>query len=84
MILINTKKIRSLIADCKTEMEIVSVLRSHKVKYTFTTNTGYLSIRIPCRTGAVRIYRVCSRSAPFLVSNEQGKIRPIPVLHNDY
>ncbi len=67
--LVNQNRIRSIIADCKTEADIVSALRSHKIKYTFTTETGPLNIRIPCRKGYIRIYRTCSRSAPFLVRN---------------
>lgn len=75
--LITSERVRSLITDCKTEMEVVSVLRSHKIKYSFTTDTGYMNIRIPCRKGCIRIVRVCSRSAPFLVRADT----PSPVPH---
>lgn len=69
MILITSSRIRSLISNCKTERDIIHVLRSHKVKYTFSTDTGFLSIRIPCKKGIIRIYRTCSRSAPYMVKS---------------
>lgn len=73
MILVTHKKIRSVIANAKTENDIVSLLRYHKIKYSFTTETGFLSIRIPCKTGNIRIYKTCSRTAPFVVSCDPGK-----------
>ena len=83
--LINSSRIRTMISDCKTEPEIISVLRSHKIKYSYATDTGFLSIRIPCRKGYVRIYRTCSRSAPFHVKAiEPQTIYSFPVLHPDY
>ena len=84
MIGVNAERIRSMIADCKTEPEVVAVLRSHKVKYAFTTDTGTLAIRVPCRKGAVRIYRTCSRTSPFMVhSTRSSGVYPVPVLHPD-
>ena len=83
--LINTRRIRNIIADCKTEADIISALRSHKIKYTFATDTGFLNIRIPCRKGYIRIYRTCSRSAPFLISSVPPvPFYPVPVLHPEY
>ena len=75
--LITSARVRSLVSDCKTEMEVASVLRSHKIKYSFATDTGFMTIRIPCRKGCVRVYRTCSRSAPFLVRTDN----PSPVPH---
>lgn len=75
--LITSARIRSMVSDCKTEMEVASVLRSHKIKYTFATDTGFITIRIPCRKGCIRVYRTCSRSAPFLVRADN----PSPVPH---
>lgn len=84
-LLCTTNRIRSMIADCKTEIDIVCTLRQHKIRYSFATDTGYTSIRIPCKKGCIRIYRTCSRSAPFLVRNDNpAMIYPVPVLHNDY
>lgn len=81
-----TKKIRSVIADCKTEKDIELSLRYHKIRYTFTTETGYFSVRIPCRKGIIRIYKTCSRSAPFMIRHEKPvpAWSPVPVYHNEY
>lgn len=70
MIHITTEKIRSVLAEAKTEQDISILLRSHKIKYSFTTETGFLSVRIPCRKGCVRVYRVASKSCPFVVRAE--------------
>lgn len=74
MILVTTEKIRSVINGAKTEQDIIILLRSHKIKYYFTTETGYISIRIPCRKGCVRVSRVASRSCPFIVRFERSCI----------
>lgn len=80
--LINTARIRSIIADCTTEADIVSALRSHKVRYTYTTDTGYLNIRIPYRKGCIRIYRTCSKRSPFMVCTMKSIIPHIPVSYD--
>ena len=84
--LISSARVRSLVSDCKTEPEVVSVLRAHKIKYSFATDTGCMSIRVPCRKGYVRIYRTCSRSAPFMVQAlaPAPLVYPVPVLHPEY
>lgn len=57
MIMISSKKIRSLVARCRTEMEIVTTLRMNKIKYSFSTEGGEFAIRIPYRKGVIRIIR---------------------------
>ena len=85
MIGITPERIRSLISKCHTEMEVASALRSHKVKYTFTTETGFLALRVPCRKGCIRIYRACSRTAPFMVQAiRSGSVHPVPVIRSAY
>ena len=82
---LSSARLRALVSDCKTEIDIVRTLRAHKVKYTFTTETGYMTIRIPCKKGTVRIVRTCSRSWPFVVRSDCSvPVYPVPVLHNDY
>lgn len=84
MIKVSTDRIRSLVSGCITEMEVAAVLRSHKIHYTFTTETGILSIRIPCRKGSVQVYRTCSRSNPFAVHGiRSNTVYHVPVLYND-
>lgn len=83
--LITSARVRSLVSDCKTEMEVASVLRSHKIKYSFATDTGFMTIRIPCRKGCIRVYRTCSRSAPMAVrADNPVPFYPSPVLVRDY
>ncbi len=67
MIAITADRVKNLISGAKTEQEITFLLRSHKIRFSFSTDTGFLSIRIPCRKGYIRIYRTCSRSVPFAV-----------------
>lgn len=83
--LVSSDRIRSLVSECRTETDVVSVLRSHKIRYSFSTDTGTLSIRIPCRKGVVRIYKTCSRSAPLAVrSDSPVPFYHVPVLHPDF
>lgn len=80
--LVNSSRIRSIVADCKTEYDIVLALRSHKIKYTYTTETGILNIRIPYRKGCIRIYRTCSKNTPFMVHTMRSCVQSIPVIYN--
>lgn len=66
----NTEKVRSIVSGAKTEQDIQILLRLHKIKYHFTTDTGFLSIRIPCRKGCIRVYRVANRNNPFVIRFE--------------
>ena len=79
--IITAARIRSIIADARTERDVTDALRRHRVPYTFTTETGSLSIRIPCRAGAVHVFR--SGSAPVVAPVIPCPFRS-PVLHNDY
>ena len=89
MILPKTERIRSLVKDAKTEQEIIMIFRSHKIRYQFTTETGFLSIRVPCMKGCIRIFRTCSRSCPFVVRQEKPSALPreyipAPVILTNY
>ena len=85
MILLSSSRIRSIIADCKTEIDVIAALRYHKIKYTYSTDLGNLSIRIPCRKGYIRIYRTCSKTCPYLVTAvSPTTIYPVPVLYPEY
>ena len=65
--LITPSRIRSVIAGAMTERDVTDSLRSHRIKYSYSTDGGYGHIRIPARSGSVVIYRTVSRSAPFIV-----------------
>lgn len=67
MIIITPNRIKSIIADCKTDADLVANLRYHRIRYRYTTESGYLSVVIPCSTGSVRVYRSASKSNPFRV-----------------
>ena len=67
MIILTVNRVKNILSGAKTEIEVVSRLRSHKIKYTYTTETGFLTIKIPCKKGNIRVYRACSRSAPIRV-----------------
>lgn len=71
MILISSEKIRAILKNAKTEQETIFILRSHKIKYFLTTETGFFSIRIPCRKGCVRIYRTATRLHPMTIRFEK-------------
>ena len=83
MILLSSGRIRNIISDCFTEQDIIITLRKHKIKYTFTTETGELSIKIPCKKGIIRVFRSCSCSRPFTVSTNNSPVYSVPVYHAD-
>ena len=66
----NADRVRSIVSEAKTEQDVTILLRLHKIKYHYATDTGFLSIRIPCRKGCIRVYRVASRNRPFVVQAE--------------
>ena len=71
-------RVRSVIAGLRTEKDIETALRSHRIRYSYDTTTGFLSFRIPARSGSVRIFRTCSRSCPFQVQTVPAKPAPVP------
>ena len=68
MIIITPNRVRSIIADCKTDVDLIANLRRHKIRYGYTTDSGFLSVVIPCSTGKVRVYRSASKSNPYKVA----------------
>lgn len=62
-----SKRIRLILKDCRTEADAQILLRSHKIRYKYSTDSGFLSIVIPTITGSVRVYRTASRSKPLHV-----------------
>lgn len=61
-------RVRSLMAGAHTEAEASAILRRHRIRYTFSTTGGTFHIRIPSRSGFIRIIRTASRSAPLSVT----------------
>ena len=66
-ILITSSRIRSVLADSRTEKDITDSLRSHGIKYHYSTEGGYTHISVPVRSGSILIYRTVSRSAPIVI-----------------
>lgn len=66
-LLVTADRIRSAIAGAATEKDVELSLRSHKIRYSYDTRTGFLAFRIPSRSGSVLVYRTASRTAPFTV-----------------
>ena len=67
MIIITKSRVKSIVSECKTDADLVANLRRHKIRYGYTTETGFLSVVIPCSTGKIRVYRTASKSNPFRV-----------------
>ena len=64
-------RVRSIIDGARDEKTVLARLKAHRIRYSAVPySEGYaLNIHIPCRTGKIRIYRACSRSAPFVVQH---------------
>lgn len=82
--LITSARVRAIIADAATERDITDALRAHRIRYGYSTEGGYLHIRIPSRTGVIRVYRTAGRSAPPVFGPGAGPVPfRFPVLHHD-
>lgn len=70
-IALTADRVRSIIDGARDERTVLARLKAHKIKFSARPySEGYaLNIYIPCRTGKIRIYRSCSRSAPFVVQH---------------
>lgn len=80
MIIITPARIKAIVSDCKTDADLIANLRQHKIRYGYTTESGFLSIVVPCSSGKVRIYRTASRSNPFKVA----PVSPAPFYHKTF
>jgi len=81
-IFVTSARVRAILADAKTECDVIDALRRHGIRYRYSTETGYLHIRIPCRTGVVLVFRsVHPLRIPGAVWT--GSPFPVPVLHLD-
>lgn len=81
MIMISAKKIRSLLARCRTETDVITALRSNKIRYSYTTETGNLSIRIPYRKGVIRIIR---ENPGRMIINNPAPVPFCPAVNQNY
>lgn len=67
MILITSRRLRSILSDCRTEADLQAALRYHRIKFKYDTSPGYLSVLVPTATGAVRVTKTASKTAPFTI-----------------
>ena len=82
--LLTVDRIRAIVSDARTEKDIELSLRSHKIKFSYDTSAGFMAFRIPARSGAVLVYRTCSRSAPFMVRAAAPAFPVVPVFRPEY
>ena len=87
-LLVSAARVRYILAGARTEKDVEYILRAHRIRFSYDTQPGFLSFRIPARTGAVIVYKTASRSAPFMVrSAAPGSVAPVvPVrrLYHEY
>ena len=67
-LLLTASRVRSVLGDARTEKDAANALRAHRIRYSFSTVGGVLHIRIPARSGTLRVYRTASRTAPLVVT----------------
>lgn len=67
-ITVTPARVRSILDGLHTEKEAAAALRAHRIRYTFSTVGGFLHLRIPARTGILRVYRTSCRTAPLVVA----------------
>jgi len=75
---VTVSRIRSILADARTEQDAALALRRHCIRYRFSTEGGYLHIRIPARRGVVTVARTASRRAPLVISAAAPDRVPYP------
>ena len=77
--LVTPDRIRSILDGAHNEMDAAARLRSHRIRYSYSTTGGYLHIRIPARSGAVTVTRTASRTAPLRIEAAAPVGYPFPV-----
>lgn len=77
--LITPARVRAILAGTVNERDISDALRRHRVRFSFSTEGGYMHIRIPARSGIIRVYRTASRSGPVIVSGRRPPVILSPV-----
>lgn len=65
---ITAARVRAILANARTEKDAADILRAHHIKYGYSTSGGVLHIRIPARSGPLRVYRTACKSAPLVVA----------------
>ena len=83
---ITAARVRSVLAGAMTDRDAAAALRAHGIKFWYSTDGGLFHIRIPARSGIIRVYKTAARSAPLAIT--LAAPAPFwfrrPVLHSDY
>ena len=74
--LLSADRLRSIVSAVSTEKDLENTFRRHRIRFTWTTDPGYLAARVPLRSGSVLVYKTCSRSAPFQVRSAAPAAAP--------
>ena len=80
--LITAGRVRSILADARTDRDAADALRRHRIPYHYSTAGGYMHICIPGRRGMITVTRTASRTAPLAIAS--GPVPagyPYPVPH---
>lgn len=72
--IITSQKIRAIVADCKTDSAILQALRRHAIRFSIDTYTNYFNVKIPAKTGTIRIYNAGSRKKPLYTVQTQTPV----------
>ena len=73
--IVTPRKIRAIVADCKTDSAILQALRRHAIRFTVDTYTSYFNVKIPAKTGTIRIYNAGTRKKPLYTVQTQTPVK---------
>jgi len=73
--IVTSRKIRAIVADCKTDGAVLQALRRHAVRFNVDTLTSYFNVKIPAKTGTIRIYNAGSRKKPLYIVQTQAPVK---------
>lgn len=75
--LITSEQIKAIIAQCKTEKAVLQALKRHEIRfYIDGDGYNYLNIKIPTKTGKIRIYNGGTNNKPcYIVQTMQAPIK---------
>ena len=65
--IVTSRKIRAIVADCKTDSAVLQALRRHAIRFSIDAYTNYFNVKIPAKTGTIRIYNAGSRKKPLYI-----------------
>lgn len=73
--IVTSRKIRAIVADCKTDAAILQALRRHNIRFNLDAYTNYFNVKIPAKTGTIRIYNAGTRKKPLYIVQTQTPVK---------